>query len=60
MLNTGTHAMKTLWWKVRYTLCFCQHVGWHCAGVALRLEEPDMSTWHPVDACLEELSYWND
>lgn len=57
--------MKTLWWKVRYTLCFCQHVGWttvalgwHCATTAL--EELDMGDWHPVDACLEELSYWND
>lgn len=57
--------MKTLWWKVRYTLCFCQHVGWtavalgwHCASTAL--EELDMGDWHPVDACLEELSYWND
>lgn len=52
--------MKTLWWKVRYTLCFCQHVGW--TAVALGWEWAghwtDVPYRHPVDACLIDLSYW--
>ncbi len=57
--------MKTLWWKVRYTICFCQHVGW----TSVRLGWESAGHWshddywegmHPVDACIEDLSYWND
>lgn len=58
--------MKTIWWKVRYTLCFCQHVGWTAVALGwktatIAVEEQWMDGWcDPVDACLEELSYWND
>lgn len=57
--------MKTLWWKARYTLCFCQHVGWRAVALGWQsaTEWLEHDTWggmHPVDACLEELSYWND
>lgn len=54
--------MKTLWWKVRYTICFCQHVGWTSVGLGWEWAGhwTGAAERHPVDACLIDLSYWND
>lgn len=57
--------MKLFIWKVRYMICFCQHVGWTCIGLGWDSADNwandfDWREWHPVDACLEELSNWGD
>jgi len=61
--SPGDKAMKTLWWKIRYTIhavlvIHCSpFFGWCMADAA---DDFLLENYSPKEALLEELSRWGD